>query len=52
MISSEVINAMIDLIDENIRLIEEIRSQGCESFSKSFSPGSKTRIAGIDRSLP
>ncbi|HLB71466.1 MAG: DUF86 domain-containing protein [Candidatus Methanoperedens sp.] len=36
MISSEVINAMIDLIDENIRLIEEIRSQGFESFSKSF----------------
>jgi uncharacterized protein YutE (UPF0331/DUF86 family) len=36
MISSEVINAMIDLIDENIRLIEEIRSQGYESFSNSF----------------
>jgi len=36
MISSEVINAMIDLIDENLRLIEEIRSQGYESFSKSF----------------
>lgn len=36
MISTEVINAMIDLIDENIRLIEEIRSQGYESFSNSF----------------
>lgn len=36
MISSEVINAMIDLIDENLRLIEEIRSQGFDSFSSSF----------------
>lgn len=36
MISSEVINAMVDLIDENIHLIEEIRSMGYESFSKSF----------------
>jgi len=36
MISSEVINAMIDLIDENIRLIEEIRSQSFESFSNNF----------------
>ncbi len=36
MISREVINAMIDLIDENIRLIEDIRSQGFEQFSKSF----------------
>ncbi len=36
MISREVINAMIDLIDENIRLIEEIRSQGYESFSNNF----------------
>jgi len=36
MINREVINAMIDLIDENIRLIEEIRSQGYESFSNSF----------------
>ncbi|MDP3104629.1 MAG: DUF86 domain-containing protein [Candidatus Methanoperedens sp.] len=36
MISSEVINAMVDLIDENIRLIKEIRSQGYESFSSSF----------------
>ena len=36
MISNEVINAMIDLIDENIRLIEEIRSQGYESFSNNF----------------
>jgi uncharacterized protein YutE (UPF0331/DUF86 family) len=36
MISNEVINGMIDIIDENIRLIEEIRSQGFDSFSKSF----------------
>lgn len=36
MISSEVINAMVDLIDENIRLIEEIKAQGYESFSNSF----------------
>jgi uncharacterized protein YutE (UPF0331/DUF86 family) len=36
MISKDVVNAMIDLIDENIRLIEEIRSQGYESFSGSF----------------
>lgn len=36
MISKEVINAMIDIIDENIQLIEDIRSQGFESFSKSF----------------
>jgi uncharacterized protein YutE (UPF0331/DUF86 family) len=36
MISTEVINAMIDLIDENILLIEEIRSQGFESFSNNF----------------
>ncbi len=36
MISSEVINAMIDLVDENIRLIEEIKAQGYESFSNSF----------------
>lgn len=36
MISSEVINAMIDLIDENIRLIEEIRLQSFESFSNNF----------------
>ncbi len=36
MISREVINAMIDLIDENIRLIEEIKSQGFESFSNNF----------------
>ncbi len=36
MISSEVINAVIDLIDENIRLIEEIKSQGFESFSNNF----------------
>jgi uncharacterized protein YutE (UPF0331/DUF86 family) len=36
MISKDVVNAMIDLIDENIRLIEEIRSQGYESFSGNF----------------
>jgi len=36
MISKDVINAMIDLIDENIRLIKDIRSQGYESFSGSF----------------
>ena len=36
MISTDVINAMIDIIDENIKLIEEIRSQGYESFSSSF----------------
>lgn len=36
MISKDVVNAMIDLIDENIRLIEEIRSQGYNSFSGSF----------------
>jgi len=36
MISSEIINAMIDIIEENIRLIEEIRSQDFESFSNNF----------------
>lgn len=36
MISSEVINAMIDIIEENLRLIEEIRSQDFESFSRNF----------------
>lgn len=36
MISTDVVNAMIDLIEENIRLIEEIRLQGYESFSGSF----------------
>jgi|SRR5659263_248430 len=36
MINKDVINAMIDMIDENIRLIEEIRLQGYESFSRSF----------------
>ena len=36
MISKDVVNAMIDIIDENIRLIEEIQSQGYESFSGSF----------------
>jgi len=36
MISSEVINAMIDIVEENMRLIEEIRSQDFESFSSNF----------------
>jgi uncharacterized protein YutE (UPF0331/DUF86 family) len=36
MISKDVVNAMIDLIDENIRLIKEIRSQSYDSFSGSF----------------
>ncbi len=36
MIGKDVVNAMIDLIDENIRLIKEIRSQSYESFSGSF----------------
>ena len=36
MISKDVVNAMIDLIDENIRLIEEIRSQDYDSFSGNF----------------
>lgn len=36
MISNEVINAMIDLIEENLRLIEEIKMQGFGSFSNNF----------------
>lgn len=36
MISSEVINAKIDLIDQNIRLLEEMKEQRYESFSKNF----------------
>lgn len=36
MISNEVINAMIDLIEENLGLIEEIKMQGFESFSNNF----------------
>ena len=36
MISNEVINAMIDLIEENLRLIKEIKMQGFESFSNNF----------------
>ncbi|TRZ88836.1 MAG: DUF86 domain-containing protein [Methanosarcinales archaeon] len=36
MINKDVVNAMIDLIDENIRLIYEIRSQDYESFSGNF----------------
>ena len=36
MISNEVINAMVDLIEENLALIEEIKMQGFESFSNNF----------------
>lgn len=36
MISSDIINAMIDIIEENMRLIIEIRSQDFELFSKNF----------------
>ncbi|HEX7628577.1 MAG TPA: DUF86 domain-containing protein [Candidatus Methanoperedens sp.] len=36
MISNEVINAMIDIIEENLKLIEEIKMQGFESFSNNF----------------
>ncbi|PWB51190.1 MAG: DUF86 domain-containing protein [Candidatus Methanoperedenaceae archaeon] len=36
MISSDIINAMIDIIEENMRLIGEIRLQDFESFSKNF----------------
>jgi len=36
MISSDIINAMIDIIEENMRLIKEIRSQDFELFSKNF----------------
>ncbi|MFZ3384936.1 MAG: DUF86 domain-containing protein [Candidatus Methanoperedens sp.] len=36
MISNEVINAMVDLIEENLGLIEEIKMQGFESFSNNF----------------
>ncbi|VVB55220.1 Uncharacterised protein [uncultured archaeon] len=36
MISNEVINAMVDLIEENLRLIEEIKMQGFDSFSNNF----------------
>jgi len=36
MINREVINAMLDIIEENMRLIEKIRSQGFESFSMNF----------------
>lgn len=36
MISNEVINAMIDIVEENMRLIEEIRSQDFGSFSRNF----------------
>ena len=36
MISSDVINSMVDLIDENLRLIDEIKLMGYESFSESL----------------
>lgn len=36
MISSDVINSMVDLIDENLRLIDEIKLMGYESFSGSL----------------
>ncbi len=36
MIDIDAVNAMIDLIEENIKLIEEIRLQGYEAFSGSF----------------
>jgi uncharacterized protein YutE (UPF0331/DUF86 family) len=36
MISSDVINAKIDLVDQNIRLLEELKEQGYELFSKNF----------------
>lgn len=36
MINTEVINAITDIIEENLRLIDEIRSQGYESFNGSF----------------
>ncbi len=36
MIDRDVINAKIDLIEQNLRLIEELRMQGFKTFSKSF----------------
>lgn len=36
MISSDVINAKINLIDQNIRLLNEIGAQGYENFSHNF----------------
>jgi len=36
MISSDVINAKIDLVDQNIRLLEELKEEGYESFFKNF----------------
>jgi len=36
MMSREVINAMVDIIEENLELIEELRLQGYESFSSSL----------------
>jgi uncharacterized protein YutE (UPF0331/DUF86 family) len=36
MISSDVINAKIDLIDQNIRLLNEVVAQGYENFSHNF----------------
>jgi uncharacterized protein YutE (UPF0331/DUF86 family) len=36
MISSDVINAKIDLIDQNMRLLNEVGAQGYEDFSHNF----------------
>lgn len=36
MISSDVINAKIDLVEQNLRLIEELKVQGYKSFSGNF----------------
>ncbi|MCK4928861.1 MAG: DUF86 domain-containing protein [Methanosarcinales archaeon] len=36
MISSDVINAKIDLVEQNNRLLEELKEQGYESFSQNF----------------
>ncbi|MBA1340686.1 MAG: hypothetical protein C5S40_00950 [ANME-2 cluster archaeon] len=33
MISSDVINAKFDLVDQNIHLLEELKEEGYESFS-------------------
>ncbi len=36
MISSDVINAKIDLVEQNNRLLEELKEQGYESFAQNF----------------
>ncbi|MDF1557120.1 MAG: DUF86 domain-containing protein [ANME-2 cluster archaeon] len=36
MISRDVINSKIDLIEQNIRLLQELRMQGYESFSTNY----------------